>query len=724
MPLIENIHEQEYISKPAPRSHFFTETNSYTQSASQAFGPEAGNLANRFRVTSKFTSTGAKAFACCKGVVLVQPQAGSSTKVNIVLRPYSQPIQGVKIKYFIYRGLKKSDFFNNDLILTPTGTTSDFINKINSDFNSFHSNTNNDPIPPFESKFIGYNPSEQLGTMLLDDIFFKQSQYTTVNNQEVEIPITAYELPMIDIGKSLGNFETGECGVEVVLNIGDYKSSSSEDEFLFNLNFAQKSECYIDFIGANTDYLKKVRREQIYQFLDVAAFYGAHFYEAGSVIIDNNGAKENKTNEGIYDSVISNFFSKNRIYIYVQADRGRSYNFYRNYLINVNSNESLKIGLTDTSLVPISFDENGWPLLIDEVTRNHNDVRNQIFIQFVTDNNPDVALYGQFVRIENAQKNNFFGEDSLPNETDNHSTEVSFTRPVILSNAAIGMAGAKKNVASFNILVYTGKRYNYVAGEYLDEQNIPSEIISTSTNINNLFSGINASPIFKSGSEEVGNFSINKLSLFAFGSDLASMTLSIIQDRIMTGNEMIPVLERMTFLAECVDIMNRPTDVRSTISCNTATQTSAPGNISINNHYEFVDGDLVEQRLFTDSNISITGILLKTENKSDSNKVVIGIAKAEFDLLRETLSPIHKNPYLGFMNTSLQEELISGENVKYKKYFLGIVVELENGSLKFLRPEADIVVYTIDDKFYLSKIYSDNMYSFDFPAELVIDTRS
>ncbi|HUC83472.1 MAG TPA: hypothetical protein VMR70_21345, partial [Flavisolibacter sp.] len=86
------------------QSHFFIDPSGVTQVAAQAFGPVAGNEANEFRLTSGFSCNGtAKAFAICKGIVLVQPQAGNTGKVNLVLRPFTQPFPGLNIKYFVYR---------------------------------------------------------------------------------------------------------------------------------------------------------------------------------------------------------------------------------------------------------------------------------------------------------------------------------------------------------------------------------------------------------------------------------------------------------------------------------------------------------------------------------------------------------------------------------------------------------------------------------------------
>lgn len=123
--IIENTQNQKLTSSETGRnvtpllvanSHFFLESGSFGQLESQKFGVVSEN---EFRTTTKITYTG-KLYAICQGQIFIQPQTGNPNKVNLLLRPYKQPIKEVPIKYFIYRGLNKSDFFtevNNETVL-------------------------------------------------------------------------------------------------------------------------------------------------------------------------------------------------------------------------------------------------------------------------------------------------------------------------------------------------------------------------------------------------------------------------------------------------------------------------------------------------------------------------------------------------------------------------------------------------------------------------------
>jgi hypothetical protein len=97
-----------FISKFAPQSCFFTTSGIFTQSAAQAFGPVDEN---HYRLTANFDlPADSPAYAVCSSIFLIQPQSGDATKVNLILRPFKQPIQGFNIKYFVYRGLSLASF--------------------------------------------------------------------------------------------------------------------------------------------------------------------------------------------------------------------------------------------------------------------------------------------------------------------------------------------------------------------------------------------------------------------------------------------------------------------------------------------------------------------------------------------------------------------------------------------------------------------------------------
>src|SRR5690606_18651434 len=81
------------------KSYFFLEDNVYTQTSNQTFGVIDED---QFRTTALLTVSNKKVISICSGQVFLQPQADSTDKVNLILKPYVQPVNGLSIKYFIY----------------------------------------------------------------------------------------------------------------------------------------------------------------------------------------------------------------------------------------------------------------------------------------------------------------------------------------------------------------------------------------------------------------------------------------------------------------------------------------------------------------------------------------------------------------------------------------------------------------------------------------------
>lgn len=705
-----------YIAKFTPNSHFFTDPNALSQVAGQAFGP-AGE--DEFWLTTRFTVSAAKAFAICKGVVLVQPQTGSANLVNLILRPYEQPITGFNIKYFVYRGLKKSDFFIGDKVLPTATGTSDFITKINNSFASFYNSVSpGQPLPDFLAKYIGYDPATQADALLLSDFFFKESEYVDSGGEFVEKGEFAFELPLIQKGASLGDFADGECGIDVVLNYGDYKLPLPNDEFLFNLTYARASKVKIELSSGMSDYEKKVKKEQIFQFLDAAAYFGFHAMEGGVVEVDNSGTITKKKGEAIYTDVVSKFFTKNKLYLYIQSDRTRSYNFYGNYTLTESTND-LNIGIGAAALAEEAYGTDGWPLYIDDAPRGHNESNNSLYFQLSTDtgNNVNTMLYGQVAQIVNAQHNNFCGADDLqlPDEIDGTPSE--WTKIIEIANPSAGPDGGKVNIASFNILLYQGKVYTYETGEEVDENDETVKIYDVPNFFDDVFDLMNAEPLLKA--TENMDFSIlssQKVKIINHYYDrsqkgISAVQTTIINDIIDTDDEMNPTLKRVTYITEAVDTLNTAISLSGSLTNDTKSAPSVSGGVIANKTYKLPEPFYYTLSLFTDNTATVTGVLLKAADTTVVNKIVFGLAKVESDVLNEFISTTNiSNPRLFFVDLFEDgNQLISAENILYQKYKVGIVGELNTGELMLLMPTDDIIVYSLDRKFHFTRDYSKYM---------------
>ncbi|MBS1520282.1 MAG: hypothetical protein JST50_04760 [Bacteroidetes bacterium] len=694
----------------SPNSFFFTDPAAISQVEDQAFGPVS---ADEYRLTSKFTiAANANAYAICTGVVLVQPTADSD-KVNLILRPFKQPITGLNIKYFIYRGLSIGDFFDstNTNVIAADSNTSDFINKINASFAAYYTSTQQ-TAPDFLAKYIGFDEANQPDSMLISDLFFKIANYTSGTEDT-----HAFELPLITAGASLGQFVAGECGIDVVLDYGDYQLPTPNDQFVFDLSYARSAEASIDLTSETDDFKKKLLKEQIFQFLDVAAYYGFHYGNGVVQTSDGSGSTTNNKADAIY-TLIQNFFTKNCLYLYIQSDRTRSYNFYGNYQISDTDTNNLKIGDTEDALNEVVYSSNGWPLMIINAPDGITDATSSLFLQFVTDNNDNTILYGQVAQIENATGNNFFSPDDLRQAPNTDGTTSNFTEIVQIANPVTGTDGSKTYVATFNILIYQGQTYDYVTGETTTDSNGNTiNVTAQPAFFDDVFGELNATPIFKTtDSSSYSVVSSQRLKLInhfynnvQYGAS-AVQTL-IVNDVLDTGDSSNPSLNRVIYVSEAADTLNNTISVTGTVSADTQTFPTQSGTASGNETYQLPSSCYYNITVFTDDTDQINGLSINSTDNSISSKILLGLTKDENDLVKALNgdnSLTNVRLYLVALFDS-GNELVSVENTIYQKFKAGVVGEDANGQLQLKLPDTDVNVYSLDQKYYFTKAYSDYM---------------
>ncbi len=355
------------------KSHFFTETTGIVQldadefGISDAFGPIGSTdqeKSARFRLGAKFRllspTPKVKAFAICAGQIFIQPQTGSPDKVNLILRPLKQPISGLNIKYFIYRGLDKSDFLaeGDETLLAQSGTT-ELITNLWNTYDAF----NGESTDPFLSAWIGYGLGDPPMSDLIDGYFFRIDipQFDQEGNP---LPSTKIdELPIVSAGTHLGHF-SGEFQLDIVMGSCDYKKAISDTGFYFNMEFARAAEGILDIADCPSGYPVKAYREAILDFIDPAAFWGMHC-GSGSVIFvfDNEIMTALIHNEERFSVVLNIFLSNRMIYIVIKDNFNRSYDYWNEYsdLVGVNN---IRIGKLNDALSEQSYSSFLWPMKI------------------------------------------------------------------------------------------------------------------------------------------------------------------------------------------------------------------------------------------------------------------------------------------------------------------------------------------------------------------------
>ena len=385
-----------------------------------------------------------------------------------MIKPLS-PISGLKVKYFIFRGLRDSDFFESTIkvrkLANATNPTA-FLTKIWTIFN--HWNPGQEEY--FHPKFLGYDIGGQNLTDNIEKEFYKSSEL---------LADRPFEYFTVQEGEWIGNFDS-ILGIDIVLDNGDYVDNSSE--FKFDLEFLRKGEIVLDLNDYTDNYKKKQIREAVFHFIDPAAFYGFHF-ENGTVHINNGTSSTPNKGTNIYNNVISKFINRNKVYFYLKSNKNRSYNYYKNYTF-VNNLE-IKVGATLDELDPISYLTSSWPVLICENAQTNSDAFNKLFLKLICDAdgvNDTKAYYNLIGNLQGVDKDGNWAYGLEKSICDQGQT---YTNPIEYKFSNVEINNQKFFISNIVFALYIGK-----------DLPILSEPPSISDSIKEYFSLINSDLLF------------------------------------------------------------------------------------------------------------------------------------------------------------------------------------------------------------------------------------
>ncbi|MEY8760495.1 hypothetical protein [Chryseobacterium tongliaoense] len=679
-----------------PESFFFLEKGkSFTQSSSDKFGITGPSGNTVFRTTSKINGYNGKVFTLCQGQILLQPYGTDASKINVILKPFNQPIKGLAIKYIIYRGMNSADFFDTTGTIKGIGTTG-FVDVIRKEFKSLY-----DMLgiaePTFTAQYLGYpavGSTENPDEVLIDDYFFKISQAVNNNGTVTEPANKAYELPMIPRGTHLGTIN-GQLGIDIVLNEGDYTIENDPNPFKLNLTYARKTDHILDPAAGTTAFKSKLIRESATQFLDIAAFYGLHTQGKGKIYIKDQPTAQ--TNDDIYN-LIANFATAKTTYLYIQSSRQRSYNFYGNYNLSATNTNNMKIGTMVNDLSEQKFDD-GWPL--KEFTE-----RPSLVIQLTTDNNDAAALYvKQGVLSSTTPNEDYFirGGNLLQEAGDNINTD--FTKPISFD---LKKTSSNFTIGSFVQLIYEGKAVRVSAVGNTSE-------IFYMKDIDDVFGLINANPhIQPKNTNELRYIIDQNLLLIDFenkqgGKDIATTTTKRVEDIVMKNDSQS--LKRITYETLLNNIRQ---NIGSFFESRTAYRDNSNNGTIIysdkmNNFYRPESPYFFQTEIYTDSEgNTITGLSLHLTDGTLPSKKLLGITDDENNIFITLIGNEINNAKFYFRNEleDESENYTSSNGVQYKKYYLSIIGENQMGDLVVTTPVDKIYVTTTDNMVFASEEYS------------------
>lgn len=689
-----------------------TLNNGLAQAAADAFGPVPNNESTEFRTTSKLNTTAdEKVYAICKGNVLVVPQSGTGaddTLVNLVLKPYSQPSSRLPIKYFVYRGVKKSS------ILDATGSPdrliqdnsnwsgSKMLENLWTKFKAFN-NYSSPASQVFEAKWIGYNDIPTDLSKSLDSFFFKTS---TDDLEETSDP-NLFELPMVEEGEWIASTHTS-LGLDIVLDMGDIPAN--ESGFSFDLTYACAPEWKFNTSTIPPGILERGYRESIIQFIDPAAFWGLHHSSEGTVT-DIDTATTDHTNTAVYTHVISKFITRNRVYILIDSDRGRSYNYYGNY--NDDNNVCLKLSTdggtnyTDLGFGATASSGHKWPILYFVNDQSQTAGKDTFSLKMLKDSFGHSLSFLMLGAMDSDNKDGFVDDAMLSDDG-----EVFSTKQDLFVNVH-GVTSPTETISTLIRLVYHGKLLSiptdvsspseddYFIQTRLDDFFLPLPPLSTTT-----------------GSENVSIFRDKKIALdkrrmkHPDHDVITAWTFTQIQDFIISAEDGVSIIERMSFESHVLHSFVEGSSRGRRTSSNKRTPVSDgySFNASRNNFYSPAPPHFISAERVVGTTDEVSGLRLNHAGGQKANKFFLGLSRSEYDTLFNIISSESlKNPRLFFGKGEPIQYTLPNKLNPTLKYLLGVTGETSSGDLKLYFPSQDIAVYSSDDNMYSSFLYFKNL---------------
>jgi hypothetical protein len=294
------------------------------QAADDKYGPlsasatdpsDSDNPKDYYRVCSSFSGTGKSgtpnpyAHAVMDGELMVLQTEDSlvnpdnSMRVNLVLRPFDgQPVKGIPaVKYFIYRGILKSDFFSGSLIAPKDTNNNAIIAEIHA---VDEAKGDTDEADKFIWNFVALDSLG--GSEYLDELFLD----------------TDYASIYVSKGDFIGRYDgdvTFNYSFEIALDDPDQKPILWE---------AQQDDNLV-ILAPGTDAEKKLSRLPILRYIDPAAWFGM-FARKGFGKVNNNkstGKADDLQGSKLIDNLLSKFATKETIYLDIRDENGLPIDF-------------------------------------------------------------------------------------------------------------------------------------------------------------------------------------------------------------------------------------------------------------------------------------------------------------------------------------------------------------------------------------------------------------
>jgi pyrrolidone-carboxylate peptidase len=666
----------------APRSHFFTVATNLTQVVANSYGPESGSpasLKNKFHCTSLFTAPAdQKAFAVVDGIIMVQREAGNNDTVNLIMKPFRQAMLGyTPVKYFVYRGIRLDSY------LKGTNATDEKLLRLQAGASTFVDElwnlhiAQNGAATPFETKALGYDPATQNVGDTIDSIFFREDPNL--------------QLPFARRGTHIGEFHANAggsaFGFEIILEEGTFQP---------DLAFARKASHIIDVsalpTGSASQLLAlKIKREEILNFIDPAAFWGMHQSKDGYVnLSDGVGNTVKLEGAQVFTDVVSKFFTKNTLYLDIRNENGLSLDFHGAY--EAGAGNAMEIGDTAGALAPTNYETNDWPILIrsDAGSANPDDF-NEVHFKFKLSFNLHPVLY-----IEHGQplsaitKGRFIADADLVTGPATETNVIGFRFP----NVDLG-AGNKAHHAWVLKLHYGVRDGNL--------NTWPGKVPPTEKYTDNVFGPVDIDILWTGNHKFAWLAAQDKKYI-----DARANGFEHVVDRgVAINNTAAPGVGRVLFYAAAKDSLFNSNN--AFIPYNGMT-----GGVSKRGSFFeealLFSGYILQFDVLEEAGTNIQTLTLNQQpgplGKPVEGMLLLGLSKTEYDNLKALTGFNTSYPRNCHLEALPGNPLTDTNGVSFNKFKVGLRGIKPDGDAFTSFPGTDINVYTVDDLFYFSDDFS------------------
>lgn len=324
----------------------------------QSGGNNYGSISDvKYRTSALFTGMlgggPLPAYAVADGEVFIT-ESGAN-QINLILKPTTQPSDRfAPVKYFVYRGLKRSSFLsgNQPASVGTSGLITEMHQAV-ADFNAAHAGVSGFVPATFKRNYLGL---PELG----------DPAFPSKTTLEYMFDHPDHQFKKVNTGDHLGDFETTEeYGFQILVEAPNYRHTIGDvsvADHIITLTYSGGQPQFST--GLEEDISTKLYRERILGYVDPAAYYGNLFNE--KITIHQGGGTSDITAEDIYDQVVSKFGTKDKIYVDIRNDYNNSLNFYGNFGSGSPANHAeIKFhNATNNWVIKDYHDGNGWPLLV------------------------------------------------------------------------------------------------------------------------------------------------------------------------------------------------------------------------------------------------------------------------------------------------------------------------------------------------------------------------